>query len=76
MNNFSIESRVFALARPNPVAAKYTDTMQVWNWTITLGLAVLGLSLTTVNARAQVNGVGAKPYLGWSTYSEQCRRAR
>src|SRR5258708_12134923 len=23
------------------------------------------------SARAQVNGVGAKPYLGWSTYSQQ-----
>lgn len=71
MNKFSIESCIFALARYHHVAGKYTDTRQVWNCSVTLCLAILGLSLTTVQAGAQVNGVGAKPYLGWSTYSEQ-----
>ena len=32
---------------------------------------LLALSFTAVTAVAQVNGLGATPYLGWSTYSQQ-----
>jgi hypothetical protein len=32
---------------------------------------LLALSFTAERAVAQVNGLGAKPYLGWSTYSQQ-----
>ena len=32
---------------------------------------LLALSFTAVSAVAQVNGLGARPYLGWSTYSQQ-----
>ena len=32
---------------------------------------LLALSFAAVSSFAQVNGLGAKPYLGWSTYSEQ-----
>jgi alpha-galactosidase len=32
---------------------------------------LLALSFTAISAVAQVNGLGAKPYLGWSTYSQQ-----
>jgi hypothetical protein len=28
-------------------------------------------ALVEMSAQAQVNGIGQKPYLGWSTYSEQ-----
>jgi alpha-galactosidase len=34
-------------------------------------LAALALSLTSLHVAAQVNGLGQKPYLGWSTYSQQ-----
>ena len=34
-------------------------------------IAVLTLSLSAITATAQVNGVGTRPYLGWSTYSQQ-----
>jgi alpha-galactosidase len=34
-------------------------------------IAMLIFSLVSVNAIAQINGLGAKPYLGWSTYSQQ-----
>jgi alpha-galactosidase len=33
--------------------------------------AILILTLTSAKVIAQVNGLGAKPYLGWSTYSQQ-----
>ena len=33
--------------------------------------AILILTLASVKVIAQVNGLGAKPYLGWSTYSQQ-----
>jgi alpha-galactosidase len=36
-----------------------------------LEIFLLALSFTAVSAVAQVNGLGAKPYLGWSTYSQQ-----
>jgi len=36
-----------------------------------MAVAMLTLWFTSVNAVAQVNGVGERPYLGWSTYSEQ-----
>jgi alpha-galactosidase len=36
-----------------------------------LFLAATGLLLPHLPAQAQVNGVGQKPYLGWSTFSEQ-----
>src|SRR5438270_6738396 len=70
MNKISIKSCAFSLAYHH-VAGKFTVTRQVSNRTVTLGLAILGFFLATVQAGAQVNGVGAKPYLGWSTYSEQ-----
>jgi len=40
----------------------------------TFGLAVLlsvGLLVQQTQTHAQVNGVGQRPYLGWSTYSQQ-----
>src|SRR3984885_1316813 len=33
--------------------------------------AILILTLASVKVIAQVNGLGAKPYLGWSTYSQE-----
>src|ERR1700730_8482542 len=36
-----------------------------------VAIAMLTLSFTSASAIAQVNGLGAKPYLGWSTFSEQ-----
>src|SRR6202044_3794556 len=38
-----------------------------------LSIATAGLLLSSLHApaEAQVNGVGHKPYLGWSTFSEQ-----
>ena len=36
-----------------------------------MAIAMLIFSLISMHAIAQVNGLGAKPYLGWSTYSEQ-----
>src|SRR5258708_19010690 len=36
-----------------------------------VAVALLILSFASVNVLAQVNGVGRKPYLGWSTFSEQ-----
>jgi alpha-galactosidase len=34
-------------------------------------IAIMALTFTAITADAQVNGLGAKPYLGWSTFSEQ-----
>ena len=39
-----------------------------------LFLAATGLLLPHLPAQAQVNGVGQKPYLGWSTFSEQTHK--
>src|SRR5882762_3741074 len=36
-----------------------------------MAIAMLTLSFTAASTDAQVNGVGGKPYLGWSTYSQQ-----
>ena len=36
-----------------------------------VAVVMLALSFTAISAVAQVNGLGAKPYLGWSTYSQQ-----
>ena len=36
-----------------------------------VAIFLLALSFTAIGAIAQVNGLGAKPYLGWSTYSQQ-----
>jgi alpha-galactosidase len=36
-----------------------------------VAVTLLILSFARVNAFAQVNGVGRKPYLGWSTFSQQ-----
>ena len=36
-----------------------------------LPLLICGLLPSTWQAVAQVNGVGRRPYLGWSTFSEQ-----
>jgi alpha-galactosidase len=38
---------------------------------LSIATACLLLSLLPVPAAAQVNGAGEKPYLGWSTFSEQ-----
>src|SRR6267143_3158480 len=37
----------------------------------TAALLIVATLLPQTMARAQVNGVGQKPYLGWSTFSEQ-----
>src|SRR5258708_27453998 len=36
-----------------------------------IAIVILTLSFTAVNAIAQANGVGERPYLGWSTFSQQ-----
>src|SRR5260370_35931077 len=36
-----------------------------------MALATLILSFTSLHAVAQVNGLGERPYLGWSTFSQQ-----
>jgi len=62
----------FNSARHNELA-EYTEERHRWNRTIAIAIAIamLALSFTAVTAFAQVNGVGRRPYLGWSTFSEQ-----
>jgi alpha-galactosidase len=46
-------------------------SFQTRKYICSLFLAAIGLLLPHLPAQAQVNGVGQKPYLGWSTFSEQ-----
>ena len=69
MNTLATESCISECPRHNQSANDHTQTRQAWNRTI--AIAMLTLLFTTIGAVAQVNGIGAKPYLGWSTFSEQ-----
>src|SRR6266700_4069822 len=71
MNKPAIGSCVSARARHNQSTGKCTETRQAWNRIVTFAVTILTLSFAAANAAAQVNGVGSKPYLGWSTFSEQ-----
>jgi len=46
-------------------------SFQTRKYICSLFLAATGLLFPHSSAQAQVNGVGQKPYLGWSTFSEQ-----
>jgi len=70
MNTLATESCISNSARHNELA-EYTEERHGWNRTIAIAIAMLTLSFTAVTAFAQVNGVGRRPYLGWSTFSEQ-----
>jgi alpha-galactosidase len=71
MKTLATESCISNSAPYNELADEHTERRQVWNRTIAIAITMLTLSFTTVNAGAQVNGVGGRPYLGWSTFSEQ-----
>ena len=70
MKTLTTESCISNSARHNELA-EYTEKRHVWNRTIAIAIAMLTLSFTAVTAFAQVNGVGRRPYRGWSTFSEQ-----
>src|ERR1700742_5331991 len=46
-------------------------SLQTRKYICSVFLAATGLLFAHSPAQAQVNGVGQKPYLGWSTFSEQ-----
>src|ERR1700689_1144724 len=46
-------------------------SFQTRKYICSLFLAATGFLIPHSTAQAQVNGVGQKPYLGWSTFSEQ-----
>jgi alpha-galactosidase len=69
MNTPATKPSISNSACHNKLVDDYTPTGQAWKRTI--AVAMLILSFTAANAFAQVNGLGKKPYLGWSTYSEQ-----
>src|ERR1700720_2192642 len=48
-----------------------SDHGQTRKYALSLLLAASSLLVPHWSAQAQVNGVGQKPYLGWSTFSEQ-----
>jgi alpha-galactosidase len=69
MSTLATESCISNRARHNNLAHEYTEKRRVW--TIAMAIAMLTLWFTALNADAQANGVGTRPYLGWSTFSQQ-----
>ena len=52
----------------SPTPHRSSRSAKLWLLTALLAFAIFGRSSS---ALAQVNGVGARPYQGWSTFSEQ-----
>src|SRR5579863_5618664 len=71
MNVLATESCVSENPRRNELAEESTQVNQARKPTIAISIVILTLVFTSINALAQANGLGKKPYLGWSTYSEQ-----
>ena len=71
MNRLATQLRISACARHNELAHQAKEMQNFSNRTIARLIVMLIFSCAAVTAVAQVNGLGAKPYLGWSTYSEQ-----
>jgi len=69
MNTLATQSCISNCVPHNQSATNYTQSGQVWNRAF--AFTMLTILLAAVSAVAQVNGLGGKPYLGWSTYSEQ-----
>jgi alpha-galactosidase len=71
MNRLATRLRICACARHNELAHQAMKMEKLSNRTIARLIATFIFSCAVVTAVAQVNGLGARPYLGWSTYSEQ-----
>jgi len=71
MNTPAIESCISSSAPHQEWAEQHSEMRQIRNPIMAIAIAMLTLSSKAVTAMAQVNRVGARPYLGWSTYSEQ-----
>jgi alpha-galactosidase len=72
MNTTAMDPRVFARAHHDGRAAEHRNCKRNCRLGVSIAaVCILLLSAPGHYAHAQVNGVGQRPYLGWSTFSEQ-----
>jgi alpha-galactosidase len=68
----SMSAPVFVSVDPTmPLPANSTSLKRAIRSLLTRGAVACGLLLIASTASAQVNGAAHKPYLGWSTFSQQ-----
>jgi hypothetical protein len=70
MRTTAIESVVSNNQRREDLAVRHFEIKPVWNRFFAITCTLLCIFLGC-HANAQVNGIGDRPYLGWSTFSQQ-----
>src|ERR1019366_9188073 len=70
MRTTAIESVVSNNQRREDLAVRHFEIRPVWNRFFAIACTLLCIFLGC-HANAQVNGIGDRPYLGWSTFSQQ-----